>query len=163
MSKLVYRSLTDEDREWVSQFIIEHWGADVVVAHQTLFLPAQLPGIKVESEGQVVGLITFQVIGSSCEIITIDSLQTGQGTGSKLIEMVKEVAIRAGCHRLWLVTTNNNINAIRFYQKRGFRICAVHPDAVDYSRMIKPEIPLVDEKNGIPILDELELEMILTP
>ncbi len=58
---------------------------------------------------------------------------------------------------MWLVTTNDNLRALYFYQRRGFRIVAVHRDAVMHSREIKPEIPSVAD-NGIPILDELELE-----
>ena len=61
---------------------------------------------------------------------------------------------------MWLITTNDNLNALRFYQKRGFELVAVHRHAVDESRKIKPEIPLVGE-NGIPIRDELGLELAL--
>lgn len=60
-------------------------------------------------------------------------------------------------YRIWLITTNDNLNALGFYQKRGFRIKAVYPGAVDEARRIKPEIPLA-ASNGIPIRDEIELE-----
>ena len=65
------------------------------------------------------------------------------------------------CKRIWLITTNDNINAIKFYQKCGFVFSAVYCDAIKNSRRIKPEIPLIGNFN-IPIRDELEFELILT-
>ncbi len=52
------------------------------------------------------------------------------------------------------------MNALRFYQKRGFVLVAIHRDALDISRKLKPEIPLIGN-DGIPLRDEIELEMIL--
>jgi hypothetical protein len=84
----------------------------------------------------------------------------GQGVGTALIEAVKVAAIEAGCRRLWLMTTNDNLHALGFYQRRGFRLVAVYPGAVDAARLLKPEIPLLGN-DGIPIRDEIELEIAL--
>jgi GNAT superfamily N-acetyltransferase len=81
----------------------------------------------------------------------------GQGVGTLLVESVQEAARAAGCRRFFLITTNDNLNALRFYQRRGFRLAALRPGAVDASRQIKPSIPLTGEY-GIAIHDELELE-----
>jgi RimJ/RimL family protein N-acetyltransferase len=77
-----------------------------------------------------------------------------------LIDTAKQRARQAGCQRLWLITTNDNLTALRFYQKRGFTLAALHRNALKQSRKIKPEIPLVGN-HGIPLRDEIELEMIL--
>jgi ribosomal protein S18 acetylase RimI-like enzyme len=61
---------------------------------------------------------------------------------------------------LFLVTTNDNTPALRFYQKRGFVLSALRPNAIAENRKVKPEIPLTGQ-DGIPIRDELELEMHL--
>ena len=90
------------------------------------------------------------IAGDACEIVTLDSLIEGQGIGTTLIEAVKAAAEAAGCRRLWLVTTNDNLHTLGFYQKRGFRLVAVHPGAVDAERRLKPEIPLIGN-DGIPI------------
>jgi Acetyltransferase (GNAT) family len=66
----------------------------------------------------------------------------------------------AGCRRVWLITTNDNLRALRFYQRRGFRLVAVHPDALARSRELKPSIPEIG-LDGIPLRDELELELLL--
>jgi hypothetical protein len=105
-------------------------------------------------------LITYRLAGASCEIISLDSLRPGIGVGTALIDAVAVAARQTGCRRLWLITTNDNLNALGFYQKRGFVLAAVHPDAVAEARLLKPNIPLVG-LNGIPLRDEIELERIL--
>jgi GNAT superfamily N-acetyltransferase len=160
------RPLSPADRDWVRRHVAEHWGAEIVVAHGTIYRPAELPGFVAEIDGKKVGLITFHVAGDAiacdaCEIVTLDSLIEGQGIGTALIEAVKAAAIAVGFRRLWLITTNDNLHALGFYQKRGFRLVAVHPGAVDAARRLKPEIPLIGN-DGIPIRDEIELAMELT-
>ena len=110
--------------------------------------------------GERVGLITYHIEQESCEIVTLNSVQGSMGVGTALIDVVRYVARYSGCRRLWLVTTNDNLNALRFYQKRGFVLVAVHRNALEVSRKLKPEIPLVG-MDGIPLRDEIELEMIV--
>ena len=160
MSDFLIRPLTTDDPEWVSQFISRRWGTKMVVAHGTIYYPHELPGFAAIEDNQAIGLITYQLYQGSCEIVTLDSTRPDHGIGTALINAVLEVARRSGCERVWLITTNDNLNALRFYQKRGFELVAVHRHAVDESHKIKPEIPLVGE-NGIPIRDELELELAL--
>ncbi len=80
--------------------------------------------------------------------------------GSALLDAVKSVAAASKCRRLWLVTTNDNTRALRFWQKRGFRLVAVYPGSAEKLRRLNPKIPLTGI-DGIPIRDEIELEIIL--
>jgi GNAT superfamily N-acetyltransferase len=152
------RPLSAGDQDWVRRFLIGRWGSDRMIAHGVEYHPHTLPGFAAIEDGRPIGLITYHVERDGCEIVTIDSVQSGQGIGTALIEAVRNVAREAGCKRVWLITTNDNLNALRFYQKRGFVLVAVHRDAITEARKIKPEIPLVGEF-GIPIRDEIELEM----
>jgi N-acetylglutamate synthase-like GNAT family acetyltransferase len=104
--------------------------------------------------------VTYRLEGDECEVITLNSLIGGMGVGSALIEAIREVAVSAGCKRLWLITTNDNLAALSFYQKRGFVLVAVYRNVLEQSRRLKPEIPLVG-MDGIPLRDELELELLL--
>jgi ribosomal protein S18 acetylase RimI-like enzyme len=158
---LKIRPLSPADRDWATRHFAEHWGAEIAVAHCTIYHPAALPGFVAELDGKTVGLVTFHIAGDACEIVTLDSLRPDQGIGTALIVAVKAAADAAGCRRLWLITTNDNLHALGFYQKRGFRLAAVHPGAVNESRKLKPEIPLIGN-DGIPIRDEIELEIVLT-
>ena len=158
-SKRTIRSVEERDAEWVREFITQRWGAEFVVAGGAIYLPHKLPGFIAIQSGENIGLITYRIEGDQCEIITLDSMQPGAGIGSALIDAVKKAAADAGCRRVWLITTNDNLNALRFYQKRGFVLAAVRCNAIDVSRQYKP-IPATGE-DGIPIRDEIELELIL--
>lgn len=154
------KPLTAEDGEWVQQFIVEEWGDDIVVAHGKVYYPHTLPGFVTILKGNRVGLVTYLLEGENCEIVTIDSTKPGIGIGTLLIEAVARMAREMGCRRLWLITTNDNLQALRFYQKRGFRLVAVHRNAVDAARQLKPGISLIGN-DQIPLHDEIELELLL--
>ena len=160
MPDITIQPLNIADREWVSQFMLEHWGSNKVVSRGVVYYPQDLPGFVALHESEKVGLVTYNITGASCEIVTIDSIRPSSGVGSALIEAVRDIAINSGCKRLWLITTNDNMNALRFYQKRGFVLVAVHRNALEVSRRLKPEISLIGN-DGIPLRDEIELEMIL--
>jgi ribosomal protein S18 acetylase RimI-like enzyme len=93
------------------------------------------------------------------EIAILESFHEGQGVASALLAQCVAVALGAGAARLWLITTNDNVEALRFYQRRGFVLVAVHRDAVTRAReTVKPELPLVGF-HEIPLRDEIELEL----
>ena len=107
-----------------------------------------------------IGLLTYNIVGDQCEITLMQSMREGIGVGSELVGAVKGTATRVGCKRLWLITTNDNLHALGFYQRRGFTLAAVYPNALTRSREIKLGIPMTG-MNGIPLRDEIELEMAL--
>ena len=158
MDSFDIRSVESSDRGWIGRFVSEHWGASLVVVHGVTYYPERLPGFYALRGDERVGLATYSIDGEECELVTLDSL--APGAGSALVEVVKGAAQDNHCRRLWLVTTNDNTDALRFYQKRGFEIVAVHKGAVARSRKIKPEIPLIGN-HGIPIRDEIELAILL--
>ena len=108
--------------------------------------------------GDWIGLLTFLVHDDECEITSLDSLQEGQGIGTALMEAMLAEAKRRKCRRIFLVTTNDNLHALGFYQRRGFELVAVHRGAVNEARKMKPSISLIGE-NNIPLRDEIELEI----
>jgi GNAT superfamily N-acetyltransferase len=95
-----------------------------------------------------------------CEITSLDSLQAGRGIGTQLIDEVILEARKRNCHRLFLITTNDNLNALGFYQRREFELSALYRGAVNETRKSKPSIPLIGE-NRIPLRDEIELELLI--
>ena len=150
------RPVEEKDRPTVEWLTTQLWGAAEVAVHDGVFYPAALPGFIAERAGRIAGLVTFEVRGGTLEIATINALNRHEGIGTVLIEAVRAEARRRGCHRVTLTTTNDNIGALRFYQRRGFRLAAVRPGAVDRSRLRKPEIPLTGDF-GIPLRDEIDL------
>ncbi len=147
------------DRSRASEWIHEHWGSDVMAANGELFTPAEHDGFVA---GDWEGLVTYRVDGDSCEVTLIETDPRGRGTGDVLLAAVGDAARQAACSRVWLVTTNDNVDALGWYRRRGFRVVAVREGAVARSReTLKPSIPTHNPENGLPITDEIELSLSL--
>jgi ribosomal protein S18 acetylase RimI-like enzyme len=153
------RDLREDERPWAADVLRERWG-DVVVASGRALRPAELPALVAETEGERAGIATYLVEDGECELVTVDALTIGAGVGGALVEAAAAAARDAGASRLRLVTTNDNLPALRLYQRHGFRLVQLRPGAVDESRRLKPEIAPTGHA-GIPIRDELELERAL--
>ncbi|TSD94242.1 GNAT family N-acetyltransferase [Skermania sp. ID1734] len=110
------------------------------------------------SDDETVGVLTYDIDGQDCEIVYMRASGQWGGVGTELVDRVAEIARRQGCSRLWLVTTNDNIDALRFYQRRGFRLATVRCGAAAEARRRQdPQLPEVGNY-GIPVRDELEFE-----
>lgn len=149
MNAYQIRPIVNEDRKWVVDLLEEWWAGPKIITLGKVHFADRLPGFIAVYQGKPSGLITYDIQDSHCEVATMNSLVEGIGIGSALIEAVKRAATEAGCRRLWLITTNDNTAALRFYQKRGFSLVAVHRDAAVEFRRLKPEIPLTGN-DGIP-------------
>ncbi|WP_261129860.1 GNAT family N-acetyltransferase [Bacillus sp. Marseille-Q3570] len=152
------------DKEKIINFFIEQWGSMMMVLSTGVYHCDQLDGFAViEDDGALLGLITYIIENNECEIISLDSLQDNQGIGSTLLHKLETYAKEKDCDRVKLITTNDNLHALGFYQKRGYRLTEIFVNAVDECRKIKPEISLFAD-NGIPIRDEILLSKpIKTP
>ena len=174
MSAFTIRPLERSDREWVAHFLDERWGTTQIVSRGKSVYGHLLPGFMAEriltnekveqpeeeAKAENIGLITVHIGEKECEITTLDSLDESMGVGSALVEAVEEWAREAGIARLWLITTNDNLEALKFWQKRGYELVSVHRNAIADARRIKPQIPITG-LNGITIRDEIELEKII--
>ena len=121
---------------------------------------SRLPSLVAWEGEERVGLATYRWAGEECELVTLDAQEKGQGIGTALLAALEGKARTSGCRRVWLVTTNDNLSAIRFYQKRGYELAAVHRGALIEARRLKPTLPEIGEY-GIPLRDEIEMEKVL--
>jgi GNAT superfamily N-acetyltransferase len=119
-----------------------------------------LDSLVAEEDGALVGAVTLRQAGDEAELVTLDSAAENRGVGSALLDAAAAWARERGLRRLWLVTTNDNLRALRFYQRRGWSMCALHRDAVAAARLLKPEIPSIGD-HGIPLRHEIEFELLL--
>lgn len=150
------------EKTLITDFFVEHWGSPEMVISSGTYRCDELDGFAAlnEEQQEIIGLITFIVHGEECEVISLDSLREGHGIGSCLLREVESLAVDKGCRQMKLITTNDNLKALGFYQKRGYRLLEILHDAVESAREKKPEIPLVGE-NGIQICDEILLGKML--
>ncbi|MER7246164.1 GNAT family N-acetyltransferase [Kribbella sp. NPDC000426] len=154
------RPATTADSLRISELLIQSWGSHIAVAHGVAYDATTLPAIVAEEGDRIIGLLTYNLEDQELEVVTIDAPVPHLGVGTALLEAAAETAKAAGARRLWLITTNDNVDALRFYQRRGMRIVEIRPGAVDESRKLKPTIPLTGAY-GIPLHDELVLELRL--
>lgn len=138
----------------------EHWGSSKIAICGALVAADELPGLVAFDGKNAVGLMTYRFAENSLEIVTLNALVPQNGIGKALIAKIKKVAENKDLQRIHLITTNDNLDALRFYQKNGFVLVGVKRDAVSISRLIKPSIPLIGNYD-IPIRDEIELEFNL--
>jgi ribosomal protein S18 acetylase RimI-like enzyme len=156
----VIRRAEPADRSAVEDFLARHHSLRVARLGR-VEAPLEHPALLAVEDGRVIGVLTYVVDGDACEVLTLNVEDRRRGLGTALMEAAAEIASGAGCARLWLITTNDNLDALRFYQRRGLRLAALHAAAVDDARArLKPEIPPIGEY-GIPLRDELELELNL--
>ena len=149
------------DRSWAEQLLVKDMGSSRVVRLGALIDPLGLPGLVAERDGERIGLLTYIVDGGQFEVLSLHSQVEDAGAGSTLLQAAADLARERGCRRLWLVTTNDNLHALGFYQRRGLRLFALHAGAVDRDRALKPELPDINLDNRIPLRDMLELELPL--
>lgn len=161
MQKFKIRKTTAKDRRWIWGFIKGHWGSSLIIVHGKQYFADEIEGlIAVDKDGNRVGLVTYDISDNDCQIVTLNSERNKQGVGSALVDGVKKIATENECNRLWLITTNDNMHALRFYQKYGFVISNIRINEIENSRTMKPEIPKIG-LDDIPIRDEIELQLII--
>ena len=159
---LLIRPIEDRDRPMLAWLVAELWGSEIIAVHGSSLRPAELGGFIAERSGRIVGLLTYQLTGDEMEIVTLNALERRAGIGTWLIEAAADKARRFGCRRIRLTTTNDNVDALRFYQRRGFRLAELRPGALDRARQLRPQMPTAGDY-GIPLHDEIDLTRALLP
>ena len=158
--KIKVRPRDNTDGDWITEVLLENWASNIVVTRGISYEADLLPGYVAEIEGSRMGFLTYNINNGELEIITLNAIEEGKGIGTALLDEVEKLARAEMCTRIWLITTNDNVDALRFYQKRDYEIKSVYRYAIEESRKIKPQLPFVG-KYGIPIRDEIEVEKIL--
>jgi GNAT superfamily N-acetyltransferase len=152
------RRVTDDDRPWISQTVAGAVASPRIVSKGRVVEDASLlDGFVVELDGRPIGVALWSVEDGDAELVVIVTTYRGAGAGVALLDAVVAFAHKSGWKRLWLVTTNDNTDAMRIYQRAGWRWVGWHRDAVALSRKLKPELPEVGA-HGIPIAHEIEFE-----
>ncbi len=160
------RPVAPADLPWVREELTRHWGRPQIWSIGRMFHADQLPGFIAEdpATGDRLGLVTYSltehVRPHECEVVTLSSRAEDRGVGDALLHAAVQAATAAGRTRVFLTTTNDNLRALGFYQRRGWRLVALHAGIIDDARRRYPAIPAIG-LNRIPLRDELELE--LTP
>ena len=146
-----------DNRNLVNKFFIDNWFSTDMDLRGEVIDCTKIDGFLIQEEGTIIGLITYKFFGDICEIVSLDSKIENIGIGTNLLKEAENVAINNNCKKMRLITTNDNMRALQFYQKRGYCLTKLYPNAMEEVRKIKPNVPELGD-NGIPLRDELELE-----
>ncbi|MCJ0968251.1 GNAT family N-acetyltransferase [Mammaliicoccus sciuri] len=150
----------DINKQVLIDLFIDNWGDDERVVSSGTYQLSDLPGFVAYDETEIIGVITYIIRNDQIEIISLDSFRENVEIGSQLLKKLEEISEKKDITKISVITTNDNLNALKFYQKRGYNITKVIPNAVEKARKQKPSIPQFAE-NGIPIRDEILLEKYL--
>ena len=150
--------ISDSYRGFVDAQVAESWSGPFVESMGVLHDTRTQNGFVAIENNEVKGYLLYNIIGEDFEITVLESLLQGHGIGTALINAAIGAAKEAGCGRVWLTTSNDNTHAIRFYQRFGFDLKAVHINSLEEARKRKPQIPLFGN-DGIPIKHEFEFTM----
>jgi len=159
-TEIIIRTIENSDRQWIKSIFNEFWGGDIIITKGFIHSFNDLDGFIATSNNEKVGLITYKITDKELEIVSLNSFRENKGIGSSLVDTIMTLARKQKLKRVWLLTTNDNVDALKFYQKRNFTLKNIYPDAIKLSRKLKRSIPLIGNY-GIPIRGEIELEIIL--
>ena len=155
-----WKRISTSDRTLVDEFIRQQWYTTTMIIRGKEIDMTQTEGFYVKEQEDIIGLITYLVSDDVLEVTSLNSLCENQGIGTKLVDAVIREAKDRKLKKILVVTTNDNINAIKFYQKRGFDMACLYHNALDISRKIKPAIPLMGD-HSIPLRHEIEFELLI--
>ncbi|MGB1088425.1 MAG: GNAT family N-acetyltransferase, partial [Alphaproteobacteria bacterium] len=139
------RETTATDRDFISAACSRAFASPYVISKGQKFHAPDLEGLITWVSDKPKAHITWVVTDGEMEITTLVTEDEGKGYAHPLMEAAKAHGTILGLRRIFLVTTNDNLHALRFYQKLGMRLCALHTGAVDEARKQKPEIPLTGQ------------------
>lgn len=141
---------------FIEEQLRELWGLPIVSLERE-YTPDDVAGLVYRDEwGEPQGLITWHIDGRKAEIVTIDAFEQGRHIGGRLLDGAEQELRGRGVKRITIMTTNDNLRAITFYMRHGYRLVGVHLDAMDRVRQRKPDVPAVGHDN-LPLQDVMEL------
>jgi ribosomal protein S18 acetylase RimI-like enzyme len=155
------RPICDDDRRWKGETLRRVWGSTEVARRDQLIDALPLDGFVAVDGDARVGLLTYAERADELEVVTLHAEVEKAGAGTALMDAARARALEMGARRMWLITTNDNVRAFRFYRRWGMELVRIHRDGVERSRALKPSIP-TRGFGGVPIRHELEFELLLT-
>ena len=156
----IFHEITKENRPMINDFLKAHWYATTMVLRGEIVNMSLADGFFRTENGVITALLTYRFDGKVFEILSLDSLREGEGVGTWMLQEAVRRARQLGAEKIVVITSNDNMRAMAFYQKRGFDLVKLYRNGLDAARRLKPDIPLMG-RDDIPLRHELEFEMRL--
>jgi GNAT superfamily N-acetyltransferase len=152
---VLVREGTDADRRAVRELFQQDFGRTKIVAFGQVMDVDQMPTLVAAMHRDPSGALAYRLLGDALHIVALatDPMWQRSGVGGHLVAEAELLARRLNLSRLVVATTNDNLPAMYFYQRRGYRMTALVPESVIMHT--HQEIPGFA---GIPVRDEIRLE-----
>jgi ribosomal protein S18 acetylase RimI-like enzyme len=147
------------DKSAFLALMMRHWGSHSMMIGIRVYDCAELPLLGLFSpSGETLAVASWAPEGDVAVLCALHALSPGQGAAIQLLDAVKAAAKASGATRLRAMLTNDNLPAMGFYQKQGFRFSGLYVEAIDHYRSVIPTIIRTGHQD-IPVRDALELEI----
>lgn len=144
--------------QFIADTVRKNWGLPVITVARDYMLEDISGGfLWRDGAGEAQGLVTWAIDGEAAEIVTMDAFLQGVHIGGRLLDAAEAELAGRGVRRLSITTTNDNLRALAFYIRRGYRLVRLDLDGVDRVRAAKPGVSATGN-DGIPLRDMWELE-----
>jgi GNAT superfamily N-acetyltransferase len=152
---VLVREATDADRAAARELFTRDFGRTKIVAFGEVMDIDSMPALVAAMYRDLSGALAYRLFGDALHIVALatDPMWQRSGVGGHLVAEAELLARRLKLSRLLVSTTNDNLPALYFYQRRGYRVSAMIPDSV-----IKHTKQEVAGFAGIPVRDEIQLE-----
>jgi len=157
---MFFVEIDKNNRVAINELINNRWHSTDMVVRGNVVDMTKLDGLIAYEGENIIGLIMYFISENELEILSLDSFKENIGVGTELVKRIVDKANSMNCHKVKLITTNDNLSALKFYQKRGFCLAQIYRNSVNNARLLKPSIPLIGN-DGIPLRDEIELELMI--
>lgn len=157
-TEIVIEQMLDLDE--LRALLRQRWGETLMMFGRSWKLGDYDAYVARDAAGTIVRLVTTVVQKSTRLALTLDNFSEQPGIGRLLLDFVMTMGREEGARSLRVLTTNDNTPALRYFQKRGFRIVAFYPGAIAVYRQVAPTLPEIGV-DGIPVRDAIELEIDL--
>lgn len=148
-----------EDKSELLAVMLAAWGSHKMMIDLHTYDVAEIDALGLYTpEGKTAALASWTLRGETAYLCALHSLRPGEGVAIRMLDAVKDAAKAAGATKLKAMLTNDNMPGLTFYQRRGFRLSGLYPEAIDHYRSVIPTIIKTGYRD-IPIHDALELEI----
>lgn len=148
-----------EDKTAFLALMMRHWGSHRMMIGLRVYDCAELPLLGLFSaKGEPLAVASWAMDSEIAVLCALHALSPGQGAAVQMLDAVKAAAKAKGAVKLRAMLTNDNLPAMGFYQKQGFRFSGLYVEAIDHYRSVIPTIIKTGHQD-IPVRDALELEI----
>lgn len=159
MPPVLVREATDADRAAARELFEQDFGRTKIVAFGEVMDIDAMPALVAVRYTDPSGALAYRLLGDALHIVALatDPMWQRSGVGAYLVAEAELLARRLNLSRLVVSTTNDNLPALYFYQRRGYRLTDIVPNnVIAHTHQEQPGFA------GIPVRDEIRLEKKLT-